>query len=56
MTTDVKKSETKLPPIKWAQRKDSVYITIDVADAEVHKLDLQGKSLDFQYVNVLLLE
>eukprot|EP01138_Halocafeteria_seosinensis_P009929 gb/GECG01010141.1/.p1 GENE.gb/GECG01010141.1/~~gb/GECG01010141.1/.p1 ORF type:complete len:103 (+),score=15.16 gb/GECG01010141.1/:1-309(+) len=51
MTSEDKISKVKLPPIKWAQRKDSVYITIDIPDAEVKKLDLQGKSLDFHAVS-----
>ncbi len=30
----------KFPPMKWAQRADRVFITLDVADCEDIKIDL----------------
>lgn len=34
-------------PVKWAQRKDSLYLTISLADVTDHKIDLTEKKLTF---------
>ena len=34
-------------PVKWAQRKDSLYVTICLADVTNHTLELTDKSLIF---------
>ena len=34
-------------PVKWAQRKESLYVTICLADVTNHKLELTDKSLIF---------
>ena len=31
---------SQFPPMKWAQRKDRVFITVDVPDFENIKIDL----------------
>jgi hypothetical protein len=36
-----------LPPVKWAQRKDSLFLTIDVADVADAKITLTGSKLSF---------
>ena len=33
-------NSTKFPDLKWAQRKDRVFITIDLPDVQNHKIDL----------------
>lgn len=35
------------PPISWAQRSDSVYMTIELADVSDSKIDLQADKLTF---------
>lgn len=40
-------SSRRLPPIKWAQRSDSLYVTIDVIDIADANIDLQPTSLKF---------
>lgn len=35
-------------PVKWAQRKDSIYLTITLADVKDHKIDLSSKNLTFE--------
>jgi len=37
----------KTAPIKWAQRKDSLYITIGLPDVKDHKIDVNETSLSF---------
>ena len=44
-----KESEMKTAPVKWAQRKDSLYITIGLPDVKDHKIDVTEKSLSFRY-------
>lgn len=39
-----------LPPIKWAQRKDSLYVTIDLADVKDHAISLDAQHLRFRSV------
>lgn len=38
-------------PIKWAQRKESVYITITLADVKNESIDISSKSLAFTGVS-----
>lgn len=40
-----------LPPIKWAQRKDALYITIDVADIKDQVIQLDSNKLNFRCGN-----
>ena len=40
---------SKLPIIKWAQRKDSLFVTIDVPDSSDAKIDLTETHLTFKY-------
>ena len=35
-------------PIKWAQRKDSLYITITLPDVKEEKLNLEEDKLTFR--------
>jgi prostaglandin-E synthase len=35
------------PNVKWAQRKDKLYITIEIRDIKNEKIDLQPTSLSF---------
>lgn len=35
-------------PVKWAQRKDSLYVTIALADVKDYKVDLTDRKLVFQ--------
>lgn len=35
------------PTIKWAQRKDKLYLTIEIRDIKNEKIDLQPTSLSF---------
>ena len=34
-------------PLKWAQRKDSLYVTISLADVKDHSINLTEKNLTF---------
>jgi prostaglandin-E synthase len=34
-------------PVKWAQRKDSLYVTISLPDVKDHKVDLTNDKLTF---------
>jgi hypothetical protein len=36
-----------LPPIVWAQRKDAVFVTIEVPDVTEQKIDLDENFLHF---------
>jgi len=36
-----------LAPVKWAQRSDSIYLTIDLRDVQESKIDLTGTGLHF---------
>jgi prostaglandin-E synthase len=40
-------SKTLLPNVLWAQRKDKIYLTIDVQDAREPKVELTENSLSF---------
>ncbi len=37
--------KTTIPQIKWAQRKDKVFITIDVVDVKNPKIDIQDNHI-----------
>lgn len=41
-------SKADLPPVTWAQRKDSVFITIALADVKDEKITLDGDKLEFR--------
>jgi cytosolic prostaglandin-E synthase len=34
-------------PVKWAQRKDSLFVTITLPDVKDHKIDVGEKKLTF---------
>ena len=40
---------SKLPPIKWAQREESLYVTIDIPDVDEKeaKISLTSTTIDF---------
>jgi cytosolic prostaglandin-E synthase len=38
---------TNTAPVKWAQRKDSLYVTISLADVKDHKIELTDRKLTF---------
>lgn len=38
-------------PVKWAQRKDSLYVTITLPDVKDHKVDLTDNKLVFEGVS-----
>ncbi len=35
-------------PVKWAQRKDSLYVTITLPDVKDYKVDVAGDKLTFE--------
>lgn len=35
-------------PVKWAQRKDSLYVTISLADVKDSKIELSEKKIVFK--------
>lgn len=35
-------------PVKWAQRADSIYVTVDLPDVKDEKVKLDNKSLTFR--------
>lgn len=37
-----------LAPLKWAQRKDSLYVTITLPDVKDYKVDVAGDKLVFE--------
>lgn len=39
---------TNTAPVKWAQRKDSLYVTITLADVKDYKVDLTDRKLVFE--------
>ncbi|KAJ0398322.1 hypothetical protein ATCC90586_001778 [Pythium insidiosum] len=45
MTSDAK---TLWAPVKWAQRKDSIYVTVDLPDVKDEQVKLTNKSLSFR--------
>lgn len=38
---------TNTAPVKWAQRKDSLYVTIPLADVKDHSIDVNPSKLTF---------
>jgi len=44
-------SSSNIAPVKWAQRKDSLYITISLADVKDHTIDLTEKKITFSGVS-----
>lgn len=36
-------------PVKWAQRKDSIYVTVDLPDVKDEKVKLSNTNLTFRY-------
>jgi prostaglandin-E synthase len=40
--------QTLLPPVLWAQRKDKIFLTIDVQDVKNPKIELTEKHLNFE--------
>lgn len=40
-------SGAKTAPVKWAQRKDSLYITIALADVTAETIEVTAKKLTF---------
>ena len=45
-------SNTKIPNLKWAERKDLLFITIDVNEMKNPKIDLIENRLIFRYIYV----
>lgn len=43
----MEKTHTLAPTIKWAQRKDKVYMTVEIRDIKNEKIDLQPANLSF---------
>jgi hypothetical protein len=39
---------TSTAPVRWAQRYDSLYITISLKDVEDHKISLSAEKLHFE--------
>ena len=37
-------------PVKWAQRKDSIFLTISLADVADAKIDISGNAVTFRFV------
>ena len=46
--TEFSSSAINTAPLKWAQRKDSLYITISLADVKDHDIKLTEKNLTFK--------
>jgi hypothetical protein len=40
---------TNTAPVKWAQRPDSLFITINLPDVTDEKVELKEKQLTFRY-------
>ena len=41
-------NKTLWAPVKWAQRKDSLYVTVDLPDVKDEKVKLTNQSLSFE--------
>ena len=41
-------SKSLCAPVKWAQRKDSLYVTIDLPDVSDEKVVLTNHALEFR--------
>lgn len=44
-------SSSNIAPVKWAQRKDSLYVTISLADVKDHTIDLTERKITFKGVS-----
>ena len=42
-------SSISVAPVKWAQRKDSLYLTISLSDVKEHKIELTPEMLTFRF-------
>ena len=42
---------TKLAPIKWAQRKDKIFMTVDTRDIKNEKIDLKEESFEISFTS-----
>lgn len=51
-------SDTKAlwAPVKWAQRKEALYVTVDLPDVKDEKVTLSSKNLTFKYVQDLAIQ
>ena len=45
---------SSLPPVKWAQRKDSLYVTILLPDVTGAEVSLTEDSIQFRYIRSLI--
>ena len=43
-------TKTLWAPVKWAQRKDALYVTVDLPDVKDEKVTLSTTNLTFTYV------
>lgn len=43
----MEKVHSLAPTVKWAQRKDKVYLTVEIRDIKNEKIDLQPSTLSF---------
>jgi len=41
-------SHVDMPPVTWAQRKDSVYVTIGIPDCKDESITLTADKLEFR--------
>ena len=41
----------KLAPIKWAQRKDKIFMTVDARDIKDEKIDLKDETFDISFTS-----
>lgn len=48
LTTRETMSKALWAPVKWAQRADSIYVTVDLPDVKDEKVKLDNKSLTFR--------
>lgn len=44
-------SGSNIAPVKWAQRKDSLYVTISLADVKDHSINLTERKITFSGVS-----
>ena len=44
-------SASNIAPVKWAQRKDSLYVTISLADVKDHSINLTERKITFSGVS-----
>lgn len=40
-----------MPPVSWAQRKDTIFVTLGIADCTETKIDLTDEKLEFRCGN-----